>query len=87
MTFTIKEKNDGVAPTGYETYLDRNGHDGRRFCDAEEQVSVTVVVISPSTSLDVFARAVITYTFAETNNSTDAPLTPHGRFAGEHHHG
>ena len=46
------------------------------YCDSEEQVSKQVTVVSPSTSLTVTASAVITYTFVETNDSSDAPLTP-----------
>lgn len=46
------------------------------FCDSEEQDSVTVTVIAPTTELTVTASAVITYTFAEKNDSADAPLTP-----------
>lgn len=44
--------------------------------DSEERANVTVTVIAPSTELTITASAVITYTFVEKNDSTDAPLTP-----------
>lgn len=47
-----------------------------RYCDSEEAASASVTVIAPSTELTVTASALITYTFAEKNDSSDAPLTP-----------
>ena len=43
-------------------------------CNYNEITTVTVTVINPSTSMAVTASAEITYTFAETNDSSDAPL-------------
>jgi hypothetical protein len=47
-----------------------------RYCDTEEYITMTVVVISPSTILEVTASALITFTFKESNDSEDAPLVP-----------
>jgi hypothetical protein len=47
-----------------------------QFHDAEERTTASVTIINPSTSLTMTASAQITYTFRETNDSTNAPLTP-----------
>lgn len=44
--------------------------------DAQERTSVTVVVISPATTLTTTASAVITYTFTEENSSSTPLATP-----------
>jgi len=46
-----------------------------KFCDSQEMASASVTIIAPSTELTVTADALITYTFREKNDSSDAPLT------------
>lgn len=71
--FTIQFNGSGVALAGTSHAKTVN------FAyDSEERTNVNVTVIDPSTVLTITANAVITYTFVETNDSGDAPLTPPG---------
>lgn len=68
------------APTGtppVETCVSSSGSSGTpgQYCDSEEMASASVTIIAPSTELTVTADALITYTFREKNDSSNAPLT------------
>jgi len=69
--FSITFNGSGTALTGTPHQVTVNA-----AFDSEEVDTASVTVINPTTELTITGNAVITYTFNEHNDSTNAPLTP-----------